>query len=59
MTLRKEELIKEYTKAIREGSAAVFAGAGLSRASGYVNWKDLLRPLAKNIDLDVDKEKDL
>lgn len=59
MTLRKEELIREYTKAIREGNAAVFAGAGLSRASGYVNWKDLLRPLAKDIDLDVDKERDL
>lgn len=59
MSIRKEELIREYTKAIRTGNAAVFAGAGLSRASGYVNWKDLLRPLAKNIDLDVDKEKDL
>lgn len=59
MSLRKEELIREYTKAIREGNAAVFGGAGLSRASGYVNWKELLRPLAKDIDLDVDKEKDL
>lgn len=59
MSLRKEELIREYTKAIREGNAAVFGGAGLSRASGYVNWKELLRPLAKDIELDVDKEKDL
>ena len=59
MAVRKEELIREYTKAIREGNAAVFGGAGLSRASGYVNWTELLRPLAKDIDLDVDKEKDL
>lgn len=59
MALRKEELIREYAKAIREGNAAVFGGAGLSRASGYVNWRELLRPLAKDIDLDVDKEQDL
>lgn len=59
MALRKEELIREYTKAIREGNAAVFGGAGLSRASGYVNWKELLRPLVNDIGLNVDKEKDL
>ena len=59
MAIKKEELIREYTKAIREGNAAVFGGAGLSRASGHVNWKELLRPLAKDICLDVDKEKDL
>ena len=53
MALKKEELIREYTKAIREGTAAVFGGAGLSRASGFVNWKELLRPLAKDILEDV------
>lgn len=51
--------IKEYTKAISEGYAAVFAGAGLSKPSGYVDWKDLLRPLASSIGLDVDREHDL
>lgn len=59
MAIKKEELIREYTKAIREGTAAVFGGAGLSRASGFVNWKELLRPLAKDISLDIDKEEDL
>ena len=51
MALKKEELIREYTKAIREGTAAVFGGAGLSRASGFVNWKELLRPLAKDMEV--------
>jgi len=59
MAVKKEEFIRKYTNAIREGNAAVFAGAGLSRASGYVDWKGLLRPLAADIDLDVDKETDL
>lgn len=59
MAVKKEELIRKYTKAIREGNAAVFGGAGLSRPSGFVDWKGLLRPLAEEIDLNVDKETDL
>lgn len=53
------EFKKYYVKAIQEGYAAVFAGAGLSRPSGFVNWKELLRDLAEEIQLDVDKESDL
>lgn len=54
-----QEFIKEYVRAITQGYAAVFAGAGLSRDSGYINWKELIRPLADGIGLDVDIEKDL
>lgn len=54
-----QEFIREYVRAISEGYAAVFAGAGLSRGSGYTNWKDLVRPLADEIGLDVDIEHDL
>ena len=48
----KKELISNYAKAVMEGYAAVFAGAGLSRGSGYVDWKNLLRPLVEEIGLD-------
>lgn len=51
--------ISEYAKAISAGTAAVFAGAGLSCNSGFVNWKELLRDIAKSINLDIDKETDL
>lgn len=54
-----EEFIREYTRAVYEGYAAVFAGAGLSRSSGHVDWKELVRPLANDIGLNVDKERDL
>lgn len=54
-----QEFIREYVRAVSDGYAAIFAGAGLSRGSGYTNWKDLLRPLATDIGLDVDKEHDL
>lgn len=50
---------REFVKAVRDGNAAVFAGAGLSRPSGYVTWKELLRPLAEDIGLNIDDEHDL
>lgn len=55
----KQELIREFVRAVSQGNAAVFAGAGLSRGSGYINWKELVRPLALDIGLNVDKEHDL
>lgn len=55
----KKQFIREYIKAIRDGNAALFAGAGLSRPSGFVIWKELLRPLAEDIGLNIDDEYDL
>ena len=51
--------IDEYVNVLKEGNAAVFAGAGLSIPSGVVNWKELLRRPAARLGLDVDKESDL
>lgn len=53
------EFEREYIKAIQDGTAAVFAGAGIGIESGYVNWKDLLRDFAEAINLDVERENDL
>ena len=50
---------KEYTRALREGDAALFVGAGISRAAGYVDWKQLLKEIAEDLDLDIDRESDL
>ena len=58
MAVTCSTFIKEYTKAIVEGNAAVFAGAGLSIPSGYLSWKELLRPFASEINLSIDKEND-
>ena len=58
-SINRKELIRKYVKAIREDNAAVFAGAGLSRPSGFVDWKEFLRPLASDIGLNIDKERDL
>ncbi|EES71591.1 hypothetical protein POTG_03814 [Paenibacillus sp. oral taxon 786 str. D14] len=59
MSTDKEVLIREFLKALHEENAAIFAGAGLSAASGYVNWKGLLKEVAEELHLDIEKETDL
>lgn len=44
---------RAYSKAVKDNYAAIFAGAGLSMSSGFVDWKGLLKDLAKEIKLDV------
>lgn len=59
MSSNHQEFIKNYTKAVQEGYAAIFAGAGLSRGCGFVSWKELLGGIASSINLDVERESDL
>jgi len=51
--------IKTFADDLASGDAAIFAGAGLSVASGYVNWAGLLRGLAEELGLDIDRESNL
>ena len=50
---------EDYLKALEEGYGAVFAGAGLSKPAGFVDWKELLRDVAEDLGLDVEMEDDL
>jgi len=52
-------LLREFTRELHNNNAAVFAGAGLSMASGYVDWKGLLADIIEDPGLDPDKEHDL
>lgn len=51
--------LREYSEALAKGTAALFAGAGLSRQSGYVDWAGLLEDLASEIGLVIRLEPDL
>lgn len=53
-----EQFIREYSKVIQNDNAAVFAGAGLSVPSGFISWKELLRPIAEELGLSIDNETD-
>jgi SIR2-like domain len=55
----REAFIADYLKELRANNAAVFAGAGLSRGAGYVDWVGLLSPVAAGLGLDASKETDL
>jgi len=59
MKRKIEYFIKEYLKEIEENNAAIFAGAGLSAASGHVDWKGLLKDFADELNLNIEKESDL
>jgi hypothetical protein len=51
--------VNTYVEALQDQNAALFAGAGLSIPAGVVDWKELMRSIAEDIGLDVDKEHDL
>jgi len=53
------KFVSDYLAEIIQGNAAIFAGAGLSMPAGYVDWRGLLRPLARDLDLNIDLESDL
>lgn len=54
-----EAFINNYVKDLNNDSAAIFAGAGLSVPVGFVNWKELLNDLAKELGLNIYDENDL
>ncbi|WLI06723.1 SIR2 family protein [Pseudomonas sp. FP597] len=51
--------IRDFVKDLTENNAAIFAGAGLSKSSGHVNWKELLTDIAEELELKIDLESDL
>lgn len=59
MDLEIEAFIDKYLTELRSNNAAVFAGAGLSKGAGYVDWVELLTPIAAKLGLDARRETDL
>lgn len=62
---RNEEIREANTKInyldrivdeMKSGHLNIFAGAGLSAASGYVDWKTLLEPMSKSLGLNVNMD---
>ena len=58
-TPQQKSFINAFVTEIKNGDAAIFAGAGLSFDLGFVDWKGLLKDLAQEIGLDIKKEHDL
>jgi hypothetical protein len=58
-TAQQKAFINSFVTEINNGDAAIFAGAGMSASLGFVNWKGLLKDLAEELNLDIEKEHDL
>lgn len=58
-TGQQKTFINSFVTEINNGDAAIFAGAGMSASLGFVNWKGLLKDLAEELKLDIEKEYDL
>ena len=54
-----QTFIQRYVDDLVNGTAAVFLGAGMSVEAGYVNWKGLLKEVADELELDIDRETNL
>jgi hypothetical protein len=59
VTVTIERFVEDFSNELAERNVAIFAGAGLSVSAGFVDWKGLLKPLADELSLDVEKEHDL
>ena len=54
-----QTFLKEYSKALDDRDAGLFVGAGLSTPAGFKSWPELLRCVAGELGLQVDRETDL
>lgn len=54
-----DAFLRTFSREVEEGNAAVFVGAGLSRPAGFVDWRMLLKSVAEELGLDIEKETDL
>lgn len=54
-----EAFIKDFVKDLTENNVALFAGAGMSKGAGYVDWSELLSDIADEIGLNTKIESDL
>lgn len=57
--ISKNVLLNNFQREMDSDTVAFFLGAGMSRPAGFVSWKELMREIAEELDLDVDKETDL
>lgn len=53
-----EAFIDDFVKDLAANNAAIFAGAGMSKGAGYVDWAEMLADIARELDLEIDRERD-
>jgi len=57
--IARSTLLNNFQREMDSDTVAFFLGAGMSRPAGFVSWKELMREIADELDLDINKETDL
>lgn len=55
----KDRFLAEFSKAVSDGAAAVFVGAGVSVGAGYPSWKELLEDIGEELGVKSNDVHDL
>ena len=53
--ISKDRFIEEFSKKCFNNEAALFLGAGISSDAGLPSWKELFKPLAEELKIDLEK----
>lgn len=56
--MNKETLINRVAEALRTDSGSIFVGSGISHSSTKVDWFELLKPLAEDLEIELCEETD-
>src|SRR3977135_3690386 len=59
MAISVNSFLRNYSAAIIERNAALFIGAGMSRAGGFEDWRGFIMPFARELGIDLEQEEDL
>ena len=57
--ISKREFLRRFSASLLEGTGAMFIGAGVSRPAGFADWRELLKEIAEDLQLDIVREHDL
>lgn len=52
--MNKDVAFKDILKNLREENLAIFAGAGMSAKAGFVSWSELMKPIADELELEIE-----
>ena len=55
----RERFLSEFSKAVSDGAAAVFVGAGVSAGAGYPSWRELLEDIGEELGVKSNDVQDL